>query len=111
VSPTFVPDLCHAVLDLLIDGETGLWHVVNQGAISWHDFALALADRSDLDRELIFACEGNVRRNTALASMRATLLRPFEAALDDYLRDIRTAPPSGVDAEPAVHSAAAIMAT
>src|SRR3546814_6609067 len=23
VSPTFVPDLCHAALDLLLDGETG----------------------------------------------------------------------------------------
>jgi dTDP-4-dehydrorhamnose reductase len=39
VSPTYVPDLVHAALDLLLDGERGLWHLTNQGAMSWHDFA------------------------------------------------------------------------
>src|SRR5205085_8825757 len=42
VSPTFVPDLCHAALDLLIDGETGLWHLANQGAVSWVALALTI---------------------------------------------------------------------
>ena len=32
VSPTYVPDLVHATLDLLLDGETGLWHLANDGA-------------------------------------------------------------------------------
>ena len=27
VSPTYVPDLVHACLDLLIDGEAGIWHL------------------------------------------------------------------------------------
>ena len=31
VSPTYVPDLVHACLDLLIDGESGLWHLTNSG--------------------------------------------------------------------------------
>ena len=35
ISPTYVPDLTHAALDLLIDGEGGLWHLANQGAVSW----------------------------------------------------------------------------
>ncbi|HEU0135509.1 MAG TPA: SDR family oxidoreductase, partial [Allosphingosinicella sp.] len=39
VSPTYVPDLCHAALDLLVDGETGLWHLANDGELSWFDFA------------------------------------------------------------------------
>ena len=105
-----MPDLCHAALDLLIDGETGVWHLANQGAVSWYDFALGIADRTDLDRNLIFACENEVRRNTALASIRGTLLRPLEAALDDYLRDVRAAPPED-DAGPALQSTAAIRAT
>src|SRR3546814_2603113 len=33
VSPTFVPDLCHAALDLLLDGATGIWHLANAGAL------------------------------------------------------------------------------
>jgi dTDP-4-dehydrorhamnose reductase len=39
VSPTYVPDLVHASLDLLIDGESGLWHLANKGAIAWADLA------------------------------------------------------------------------
>ena len=34
VSPTFVPDLVHATLDLLTDGESGVWHLANQGMVS-----------------------------------------------------------------------------
>ena len=39
VSPTYVPDLAHATLDLLLDGERGLWHLANEGAMSWYEFA------------------------------------------------------------------------
>jgi dTDP-4-dehydrorhamnose reductase len=39
VSPTYVPDLAHATLDLLLDGERGLWHLTNEGALSWYAFA------------------------------------------------------------------------
>ena len=35
ISPTYVPDLVNAALDLLIDGETGIWHLANRGAVSW----------------------------------------------------------------------------
>jgi dTDP-4-dehydrorhamnose reductase len=39
VSPTYVPDLAHASLDLLLDGESGLWHLTNEGAMSWYELA------------------------------------------------------------------------
>lgn len=35
VSPTYVPDLVHACLDLAIDGEAGLWHLANVGETTW----------------------------------------------------------------------------
>jgi dTDP-4-dehydrorhamnose reductase len=53
VSPTYVPDLCDSTLDLLIDGEHGIWHLANTGAVSWHDFAVRLAEACDLDTRLI----------------------------------------------------------
>jgi dTDP-4-dehydrorhamnose reductase len=53
VSPTYVPDLCDGTLDLLIDGEHGIWHLANAGATSWHDFALRLADACKLDASLV----------------------------------------------------------
>jgi dTDP-4-dehydrorhamnose reductase len=35
VSPTYIPDLVHVVLDLLIDGACGPWHVSSGSALSW----------------------------------------------------------------------------
>jgi dTDP-4-dehydrorhamnose reductase len=39
VSPTYVPDLVHACLDLAIDSEQGLWHLANQGTATWAELA------------------------------------------------------------------------
>ena len=87
VSPTHVPDLVHASLDLLIDGETGIWHVANQGSLSWHGLAVAVASRLGLDTSLILPLEGEPS-DTTLTSNRGILLRPVEQALDDYVREV-----------------------
>lgn len=34
-SPAFVPDLVRTTLDLVIDDETGLWHLASHGTASW----------------------------------------------------------------------------
>jgi len=39
VSPTYVPDLVNVALDLLIDGTDGIWHLANEGDISWSELA------------------------------------------------------------------------
>jgi dTDP-4-dehydrorhamnose reductase len=39
VSPTYVPDLVNATLDLLVDGETGIWHLANVGRTTWAELA------------------------------------------------------------------------
>ncbi|HET9426793.1 MAG TPA: family 1 glycosylhydrolase [Allosphingosinicella sp.] len=91
VSPTFVPDLCHVALDLLIDGESGLWHLANPGTISWYNFAHRLAEGMGYDGSLIIAAPAPDARNNALASTRGNLLRPFDQALDDYVARMREA--------------------
>ena len=53
VTPTFVPDLVHASLDLLIDEEKGVWHLTNQEPVSWFDFGRRVAETLDLDTRLI----------------------------------------------------------
>ncbi len=45
ISPTYVPDLVHVSLDLLIDNERGIWHLSNQGTLSWSDLAAEVARR------------------------------------------------------------------
>ena len=96
VSPTYVPDLCHATLDLLIDGETGLWHLVNDGELSWHEFARRVAEVAGYDQSLVVAEDGPEELSTALTSTRGMMLRSFDSALQDFLRSVT------IEEEPAV---------
>lgn len=94
VSPTYVPDLVHASLDLLIDGERGVWHLANPGAITWAELARKVAEMAGMDTYRIEA------RPTAelglaaprpgysvLGSERGLLLRPLNQALERYFHD------------------------
>lgn len=87
MSPTFVPDLCHATLDLLLDGDAGIWHLANQGSPSWHGFAQAIAEQAGYDPAMIVRTEEE-QANTALASTRGAILRPLDHAIRDYVRDV-----------------------
>lgn len=87
VSPTYVPDLCHAALDLLIDGENGIWHLANQGKLSWHEFAHRVAHGAGYDPSLVLPSDGPPTNN-ALSSARGILLRPIDQAIDHYLVEI-----------------------
>jgi len=73
ISPTYVPDLTGAVLDLMIDGERGLRHLANAGAVSWAEFARRLAVALGLDPDLV---EGR-----PAASFGWAAARPAHAAL------------------------------
>ena len=94
VSPTYVPDLVHASLDLLIDGERGVWHLANEGALTWAGLAERAAALAGLD------ASGVVPRPTAalklaarhppysvLGSERGTLLPTLEDALSRFIRE------------------------
>jgi dTDP-4-dehydrorhamnose reductase len=93
VSPTYVPDLVNACLDLLIDGEVGIWHLANQGAKSWYEFARMVAEMAGLDPSGVQSdltdYPGKARRPaySALTSERGTLLPTLENALARYLRE------------------------
>jgi dTDP-4-dehydrorhamnose reductase len=88
VSPTYVPDLCHASLDLLVDGETGLWHLANDGAVTWHEFARRIAEGAGFDPASVIAEEGAEERSTILSSRRGMMLRSFDEALADWLAQV-----------------------
>ncbi|MBD0331512.1 MAG: NAD(P)-dependent oxidoreductase, partial [Chitinophagaceae bacterium] len=55
ISPTYVPHLVYSTLDLLIDGESGIWHLSNQGSITWADLAYEVARRAGLNETFISA--------------------------------------------------------
>jgi dTDP-4-dehydrorhamnose reductase len=92
VSPTYVPDLVDATLDLLIDGEYGIWHVANAGATSWVDFAAASARKAGVPESLIEAVtldELELRAPrpsySVLHSEKAWTMPALENALDRYI--------------------------
>lgn len=99
VSPTWVPDLCHVALDLLIDGETGLWHLANDGEVSWYDFARRVAEGAGLDSDLIVRDDAPEETSTALTSRRGVLLRSFDSALDEFCAQVSIEEQTAVAAE------------
>jgi dTDP-4-dehydrorhamnose reductase len=99
VSPTWVPDLCHATLDLLVDGEIGLWHLANDGELSWYEFAVRVAQGAGYDPARVVAEEGPEQLNNALTSKRGMMLRSFDSALEDFFRSVTIEEETAVAAE------------
>lgn len=89
VSPTYVPELVQATLDLLLDEASGLWHVANEGAVSFHELAREVADRAGFDKSLIRLAETEAA-DTSLASQRGLLLQPLDKALAKFVDEAET---------------------
>jgi dTDP-4-dehydrorhamnose reductase len=96
ISPTYVPDLVYACLDLLIDRERGVWHLTSGQPLTWAEFALKAAelagvDVSRLERQPL-ARHGKLAARplySALHSERALLLPSLHSALTRYVGERR----------------------
>jgi dTDP-4-dehydrorhamnose reductase len=93
VSPTWVPHLVDATLDLLVDGECGLWHLASAGeGGTVADIARAAAALAGLDGTLV---HGRPHRElglaaprppaVVLASERGGVMPPLGRALAEYV--------------------------
>lgn len=51
--PTFTADLADQIHGLVADRRPGLFHVTNQGAVSWHQFAQAVLEASGQDPDRV----------------------------------------------------------
>jgi len=90
VSPTYVPDLVNAILDLLIDGERGVWHLANVGAVSWRELLTRGAALAGVNPAKLREAPGPTGpRSTALGSERGLLLPPLDDALARYASRFR----------------------
>jgi dTDP-4-dehydrorhamnose reductase len=101
VSPTYVPDLVNASIDVLIDGECGIWHLANIGAVTWSDFARIAARAAGLSCQRIIDKPAAAMRFaaprpafSALASKRGALMPSLQDAVERYVaeRSTMTAP-------------------
>ncbi|MEP6911430.1 MAG: SDR family oxidoreductase [bacterium] len=94
ISPTYVPDLVNSSLDLLIDGEHGLWHLTNPSIITWANFARLVADMAGYDSARVESRSGRsmgfiARRPsfTPLASERGSFMPCLEDSLARFFHD------------------------
>ena len=92
VSPTYVPDLVNAALDLLIHGESGVWHLATRGETMWADLARAAADCAGVSARTLapvpspeLGWRAPRPRYSALGGERGPLLRELDDALGRYL--------------------------
>lgn len=97
LSPTYIPDLVNASLDLLIDGERGIWHLANRGAVSWAELVRLGACMAGVHHHLLDECASAALGHTAprpaysvLGSERAVLLPTLEEALEHYVHTYKT---------------------
>lgn len=95
VSPTYVVDLVHASLDLLLDNAQGIWHLANQGEVSWAEFARIVALKAGLSptyieawfKQQVAASERLPIQSNVLSSEKAWLMPSLEHAIDRYIRE------------------------
>jgi dTDP-4-dehydrorhamnose reductase len=94
VSPTYVPDLVHATLDLLVDRERGIWHLANEGSFTWAELARLTARRFGLDEGLIDARPASQMdwpaarpQNSVLGTEKAPMLPDADNALNRYFAE------------------------
>jgi dTDP-4-dehydrorhamnose reductase len=101
-SPTYVPDLVHTALDLLLDNEYGILHVANSGETTWADFASNIAQMAGCDPELVIARPiGQMRLKAkrpvycVIKSERGIKLPSFQNALKRYFESVANVYQSG----------------
>jgi dTDP-4-dehydrorhamnose reductase len=93
VSPTYVPDLVNAVLDLAIDNESGVWHLASVGAVTWEELARRAARAASVSTAKlrgVSVAEVRLRaarpKYSALTSERASIMASLDDALSRYAR-------------------------
>jgi dTDP-4-dehydrorhamnose reductase len=98
LSPTFTHDLARGIRSVVLNGRPGRYHVTNQGAVRWFDFATmavrlaGLAERTTIEPIESTTWDQTLRRpaysvleNAAMRDQGLPLLRPIEEALAAYI--------------------------
>lgn len=96
LTPTYTLDLAQKVKQVILSGGHGLYHVTNQGACTWYEFARQVFAITGIDADLYpttsaeYGAKARRPRNSVLANrrlhdLRLGCLRPWTEALAAYL--------------------------
>lgn len=93
-TPAYLPELVDAVLDLVVDGEHGVWHLAPPDHVTWFDFAQAAARHAGLNPGGVVGRPAAAFRwpaprpaYSALGTGRGLLLPPLAHSLARFARD------------------------
>lgn len=94
MATTYVPDLVHASLDLLLDGAQGIWHLANAGETTWYALAQRAARAAGVNAASLNSISVSdapfcARRPaySVLARERAWLMPTLDDAMARFVRD------------------------
>lgn len=101
--PTFTADLAPAIRRLVVERRTGVFHLTNQGAVSWYEFAREVLAAAGLDPARVVPIAtaeldpprpaprpaNSVLANEAWAASGLALLRDFRAPLAELVAQLR----------------------
>lgn len=100
-NPTNANDLAYEVLKIALTDDYGVWHATNDGTCSWADFAEAVLANTDCRVERCTSEEYKSAhpdsasrpafsslRNKHLEDTIGDEMRPWQIALDDYLKNL-----------------------
>ncbi|MBR2660001.1 MAG: dTDP-4-dehydrorhamnose reductase [Clostridia bacterium] len=99
-SPTYTKDLARVICDMLMTEKYGIYHVRNEGFMSWYDFAKMIMEKTGLPCRVLPVPSSeyptpakrplNSRLDgSKLAEAGFEPMPPVEDALDRYLEEIR----------------------
>ena len=94
ISPTYIPDLVNTALNLLLDGESGIWNLANGGELTWADFAKEIAVMGSCNYKLInrvsledMAYKAKRPIYSVLKSEHGSILPSLDNALERFFDD------------------------
>ena len=102
-SPTFAADLAAKILELVVARRPGTFHVTNQGATTWYEFARAVLSAAGLDPDRVRPIAtadmtpprpaprpaNSVLDNAALRLSGLSLLPPWQESLDRLVQALK----------------------
>lgn len=98
ISPAYIPDLINTTLDLLIDGESGIWHLSSQEETTAFEFTRHALQLAGLDDKSVISVPSARLQHTAerprysvLKSTQGISLPSLQSALHCYIQEIQLA--------------------
>lgn len=100
--PTFTADLAATLHALCLDARSGIFHVTNQGVVSWYEFVQEIVAQMGIDPSIVRSIRtvdldpprpaprpaNSVLDNVALASAGYAPMRDFRAPLAELLEEL-----------------------